>query len=90
MSIELRVKQAKSISNGWNLEFRGIPNRHGNWITEVGLMLEVTRGQVDNENNNQSQYSNILNMGGGLYIHVREHSHVTSHNTHVTLLTNLG
>ena len=24
-------------------------------------MLEVTRGQVDNENNNQSQYSNILN-----------------------------
>ena len=24
-------------------------------------MLEVTRGQVDNENNNQSQYSNISN-----------------------------
>ena len=44
---------------------------------EVGLMLEVTRGQVDNENNSQSQYSNILNniQGGGLYIQVREHSH---------------
>jgi len=24
-------------------------------------MLEVTRGQVDNENNNQSQYSNMSN-----------------------------
>ena len=30
-------------------------------------MSEVTRGQVDNENNNQSQYSNISNIvqGGG-------------------------
>jgi len=25
------------------------------------VMSEVTRGQVDNENNNQSQYSNMLN-----------------------------
>src|SRR5882724_3256558 len=28
---------------------------------EVGVMLEVTRGQVDNDNNSQSQYLNILN-----------------------------
>ena len=28
---------------------------------EIGLMSEVTRGQVDNENNIQSQYSNISN-----------------------------
>ena len=44
---------------------------------EVGLMLEVTRGQVDNENNSQSQYLNILNniQSGGLYIQVREHNH---------------
>ena len=50
---------------------------YGNWIMEVGVMLEVTRGQVDNENNNQSRYLNILNIvqGGGLYIRVREHSH---------------
>ena len=34
---------------------------YGNWITEVGVMSEVTRGQVDNESNSQSQYSNILN-----------------------------
>ena len=49
----------------------------GNWIMGVGWMSGVTRGQVDNENNNQSQYSNISNIvqGGGLYIHVREHSH---------------
>jgi len=35
------------------------------------------RGRVDNENNNQSRYSNISNIvqGGGLYIQVREHSH---------------
>ena len=26
----------------------------GNRIMDVGRMLEVTRGQVDNENNNQS------------------------------------
>jgi len=33
-------------------------------------MSEVTIGRVDNENNSQSQYLNILNMvqGGGLYI----------------------
>jgi len=31
-------------------------------------MSEVTRGRVDNENNSQSQYLNILNIvqGGGL------------------------
>jgi len=46
----------------------------GNRITGVGWMLEVTRGRVDNENNNQSRYSNISNIvqGGGLYIRVRE------------------
>jgi len=34
----------------------------------------VTRGQVDNENNSQSQYSNISNniQCGGLYIHKSE------------------
>ena len=47
------------------------------WIMEVGLMPEVTRGQVDNENSSQSQYLNMLNniQSGGLYIQVREHSH---------------
>jgi len=36
-------------------------------------MSEVTRGQVDNGNNSQSQYLNILNMvqGGGLYMSQR-------------------
>jgi len=35
-------------------------------------MSEVTSGRVDNENNSQSQYSNISNIvqGGGLYIQV--------------------
>ena len=49
----------------------------GHQITGVRWMTEVTRGRVDNENNNQSQYSNISNIvqGGGLYIRVREHSH---------------
>jgi len=49
----------------------------GNRITGVGWMSEVTRGQVDTENNNQSPYSNISNIvqGRGLYIQVREHSH---------------
>ena len=28
---------------------------------EVGVMLEVTRGRVDNENNSQSRYLNIFN-----------------------------
>ena len=42
-------------------------------VTGIGLwrwMSEVTRDRVDNENNSQSQYSNILNIvqGGGLYI----------------------
>src|SRR5882724_12985396 len=32
-----------------------------NWIMEIRVMLEVTRGQVDNENNHQSQYLNISN-----------------------------
>src|SRR5882724_9809545 len=36
-------------------------------------MLEVTRGRVDNENNNQSQYSNISNIvQGGVYIYESE------------------
>ena len=33
----------------------------GNWSLEVQSDVRVTRGQVDNENNNQSQDSNILN-----------------------------
>ena len=50
-----------------------------NRITGVGWMLEVTRGRVDNENDNQSRYSNISNIvqGGGLYIQVKGHSHYT-------------
>src|SRR5882724_6276366 len=46
----------------------------GNRITGVGWMSEMTRGRVDNENNNQSRYSNILNIvqGGGLYIYESE------------------
>jgi len=36
-------------------------------------MSEVTRGRVDNENNSQSQYLNILNMvQGGVYIYESE------------------
>jgi len=39
-------------------------------------MSEVTRGQVDNENNSQSRYSNISNIvqDGVTYIS-QEHSH---------------
>ena len=40
------------------MEVRGLDRSQ---ITGVGLMSEVTRGQVDNENNSQSQYSNISN-----------------------------
>ena len=48
-------------------------NQRYSQVTGIGLwrlMLEVTRGQIDNENNTQSQYSNISNIvqGGGLYI----------------------
>ena len=89
MSVGLRGKQAKSNSiNGFSdYESRLFPvygNREsevfpvsGNLITGVGWMSEVTRGRVDNENDNQSRYSNISNIvqGGGLYIRVREHSH---------------
>ena len=44
----------------------------GNQIMGVIWMSEVTRGQVDNENNSQSRYSNISNIvqGRGLYIRV--------------------
>ena len=36
-------------------------------------MSEVTRGQVDNENNSQSRYSNISNIvQGGFYIYESE------------------
>ena len=64
------------ISNIWELESEVFPI-DGNQIMGVIWMLEVTRGRVDNENNNQSRYSNISNIvqGGGLYIRVREHSH---------------
>jgi len=82
VSIELRIKQAKSNSNGWNSEYGGFPIDPGFGlqksdisntsdqksevfpVTGIGLqrwILEVTRGQVDNENNSQSQYSNISN-----------------------------
>jgi len=77
VSVELRVKQAKSISNRqnseygvfpidlgfglWKLDISNIWNQKsevfpidGNWITGVIWMSEVTRGQVDNENNSQS------------------------------------
>ena len=50
---------------------------YGNWIMEVRVMSEVTKGQVDNENNSQSQYSNISNntQSEGLIYEFREHSH---------------
>ena len=37
MSIELRVKQAKSISNGWNSEYRGFPidPEFGLWKSDI-------------------------------------------------------
>ena len=35
-------------------------------------MSEVTRGQVDNENNNQSRYLNISNIVQGVYIYESE------------------
>jgi len=45
----------------------------GNWIMGVRWMSEVTRGRVDNENNNQSRYLNILNIvQGGVYIYKSE------------------
>ena len=52
-----------------------IGNQRYSQVTGIGLqrwMSEVTRGRVDNENNSQSQYLNILIMvqGGGLYIQV--------------------
>ena len=63
MSIELRVK------------LKVFPI-YGNQITEVGVMSEVTRGQIDNENNSQSQYLNMSNniQSEGL-IYESEHSH---------------
>src|SRR5882724_11806808 len=45
----------------------------GNRIMGVRWMLEVTRVRVDNENNNQSQYSNTSNIvQGGVYIYESE------------------
>jgi len=42
----------------------------GNQIMGVRWMSEVTRGRVDNENNNQSQYLNISNIVQvGVYIY---------------------
>jgi len=41
----------------------------GNWITGVGWMSGVTRGQVDNENNIKSIFKHIkYSKGGGPYI----------------------
>ena len=75
VSVELRIKQAKSSLNGWNSEYRGFPidpgfglwksdisnirNRKSEVLPVTGIRLrrwmsEVTRGRVDNENNNQS------------------------------------
>src|SRR5882724_12460703 len=34
---------------------------YGNWIMEVRVMLEMTRGQVDNEKNSQIRCLNISN-----------------------------
>jgi len=42
--------RVRGIPSGWELDYRS-------W-----MMSEVTRGRVDNENNNQSQYLNISNM----------------------------
>ena len=49
MSTELRIK----------LELSPIVLEIRVW--KFGVMSEVTRGQVDNENNSQSQYLNISN-----------------------------
>jgi len=47
----------------------------------IRLMSECTRGQVDNENNNQSQYSNISNMvQGGDYIYKSESIAISNRN----------
>ena len=44
-------------------------------------MLEVTRGRVDNENNSQSQYSNMLNIvQGGVYIYGSENIAIRNRN----------
>jgi len=75
--IDLGIRLWKlDISNIQESEIRGIPNRwesdYRSQITGVRLMSEVTRGQVDNDNNSQSQYLNIsiIVQGGGLYIQV--------------------
>ena len=88
MSVGLRLRKLRVFLSNWKLDFRCIIGSRnsevfpidGNQIMGVGLMLEVTRGQVDNENNSQSQYSNMSNNIQG----------VTSRNSHITLLTNLG
>jgi len=85
VSIGLRRKQAKSNSiDGFRIvkadyirymeiETQRYSQLSGNQITGVGWMLEVTRGRVDNENNNQSRYSNISNIvQGGVYIYKSE------------------
>src|SRR5882724_1605382 len=56
----------------WNQESEVFPVSR-NQIAGVRWMSGVTRGRVDNENNNQSQYSNILNIvQGGVYIYESE------------------
>ena len=59
MRIGLRMKQAKSNSNGRNLEYRGISNRPGIGIMEVGyfqyMELEIRGIPHRRESNYGSQ-----------------------------------
>jgi len=79
VSVGLRKKQAKSNLNRWNSEYRGIPidleiesQRYSSGQElDYGSQMDVGSDQsrVDNENNNQSQYSNMSNIvQGGVYI----------------------
>ena len=46
-----------------------------------GWMSEVTRGRVDNENNSQSRYLNMLNIvQGGVYIYKSENIAIRNRN----------
>src|SRR5882724_10199332 len=53
-------------------------------VSGIGLwrwMSEVTRGQVDNENNSQSRYSNISNIvQDGVYIYESENIAIRNRN----------
>jgi len=45
----VRIKKAKSIPNKLEIRFQSLIPVYGTQITEVVVVLEVTRGQVDNE-----------------------------------------